>query len=106
MGEITSERRERMFDTHSQEQMIYNNLAGQIQLGFFDDGERFPSVQEVAPEVPGILLSGAARAQSAGKGWSDKAFPRKRNGGRRKTISGLFEQQYLSEPRRRAVRSE
>lgn len=48
MGKITSERRERMFDTHSQEQMIYNNLAGQIQLGFFDDGERFPSVQEVA----------------------------------------------------------
>ncbi len=33
---------------NSQEQTIYRSLAGRIQLGFFDDGERFPSVQEVA----------------------------------------------------------
>lgn len=33
---------------NSQEQTIYRSLAGQIQLGFFDDGERFPSVQEIA----------------------------------------------------------
>ncbi|WP_040197120.1 GntR family transcriptional regulator [Candidatus Soleaferrea massiliensis] len=33
---------------NSQEQTIYRSLAGQIQLGFFDDGERFPSVQDIA----------------------------------------------------------
>lgn len=34
--------------SNSQEQTIYRSLAGQIQLGFFDDGERFPSAQEIA----------------------------------------------------------
>lgn len=34
--------------TNSQEQTIYRSLAGQIQLGFYDDGERFPSAQEIA----------------------------------------------------------
>lgn len=32
----------------SQEQTIYRSLAGQLQLGFFQDGERFPSVQDIA----------------------------------------------------------
>ncbi len=32
----------------SQEKLIYRSLATQIQLGFFDDGERFPSAQEIA----------------------------------------------------------
>ena len=34
--------------TSSQEQTIYRSLAGQLQLGFFQDGERFPSVQDIA----------------------------------------------------------
>lgn len=34
--------------SNSQEQMIYRRLAGQIQLGFYEDGERFPSAQEIA----------------------------------------------------------
>ena len=33
---------------NSQEQTIYRNLAGRIQLGFYANGERFPSVQDVA----------------------------------------------------------
>ena len=37
-----------MSTENSQEQMIYRSLAGRIQLGFFDDGERFPSAQELA----------------------------------------------------------
>lgn len=37
-----------MVHTNSQEQTIYRSLAGQIQLGFYDGGERFPSVQEIA----------------------------------------------------------
>ena len=37
-----------MPNTNSQEQTIYRNLAGQIQLGFYDNGERFPSAQEIA----------------------------------------------------------
>ena len=32
----------------SQEQTIYRHLAGQIQLGFYDGGARFPSAQEIA----------------------------------------------------------
>ncbi|BFL48691.1 transcriptional regulator [Lactonifactor longoviformis] len=34
--------------SNSQEQTIYRSLAGQIQLGFFDHGERFPSAKEIA----------------------------------------------------------
>lgn len=37
-----------MSNFNSQEQTIYRSLAGQIQLGFYDDGERFPTVQEIA----------------------------------------------------------
>lgn len=32
----------------SQEKLIYRSLATQIQLGFFDNGERFPAAQEIA----------------------------------------------------------
>ena len=34
--------------SNSQEQNIYRNLAAQIQSGFYSDGKRFPSVQEIA----------------------------------------------------------
>ena len=34
--------------TNSQEQTVYRRLASQIQLGFYEDGERFPSAQEIA----------------------------------------------------------
>lgn len=37
-----------MSHSNSQEQTIYRNLAGQIQLGFYENGERFPSAQEIA----------------------------------------------------------
>ena len=37
-----------MSNTNSKEQTIYRSLAGKIQLGFFDDGERFPSAKEIA----------------------------------------------------------
>jgi len=39
-----------MPNANSQEQTIYRNLAGQIQLGFYDNGERFPSAQEIAQQ--------------------------------------------------------
>lgn len=37
-----------MYYTSSQELSIYRSLAGQLQLGFFQEGERFPSVMEIA----------------------------------------------------------
>ena len=37
-----------MTQFNSQEQTIYHSLAWQIQLGFFNDDEHFPTVQEVA----------------------------------------------------------
>lgn len=37
-----------MFHTDSQEQTIYRSLVGQLQLGFFQDEEKFPSVLEIA----------------------------------------------------------
>lgn len=37
-----------MSNYNSQEQTIYRNLAGKIQLGFYDGGERFPSAKEIA----------------------------------------------------------
>ena len=37
-----------MSNYNSQEQTIYRNLAGKIQLGFYDDGARFPSAKEIA----------------------------------------------------------
>lgn len=37
-----------MPQNNSLEQTIYRSLASKIQLGFFDSGERFPSVQEIA----------------------------------------------------------
>lgn len=37
-----------MYNTSSQELTIYRSLAGQLQLGFFQEGERFPSVMEIA----------------------------------------------------------
>lgn len=37
-----------MSNSNSQEQTIYRSLAGKIQLGFYDDGERFPSAKEIA----------------------------------------------------------
>ena len=49
---------------NSQEQTIYRSLAGQIQLGFYDDGERFPSAQEVARRY-GVSYCPAQRALKA-----------------------------------------
>lgn len=37
-----------MLNSNSKEQTICRSLAGKIQLGFFDEGERFPSVKEIA----------------------------------------------------------
>ncbi|MCH1981981.1 GntR family transcriptional regulator [Ruminococcus sp. OA3] len=37
-----------MTNSNSQEQTIYRDLATQIQIGFFDDAEPFPSVMEIA----------------------------------------------------------
>ena len=37
-----------MSNYHSQEQIIYRNLSGKIQMGFYDNGERFPSAKEIA----------------------------------------------------------
>ncbi len=37
-----------MSHSNSQEQTIYRSLAGQIQLGFYQNGERFPSASEIA----------------------------------------------------------
>lgn len=37
-----------MSSINSQEQMIYRSLVGQIQLGFYQGCERFPSAQEIA----------------------------------------------------------
>ncbi len=34
--------------SNSQEQTIYRSLAGKIQLGFYDNGKRFPSAKEIA----------------------------------------------------------
>lgn len=42
------ERKYMMHNPNSQEQTIYRILAGQIQLGFFDDGEHFPSARDIA----------------------------------------------------------
>ncbi len=39
-----------MPQNNSQERTIYRSLATKIQLGFFDNGERFPSVQEIAEQ--------------------------------------------------------
>lgn len=39
-----------MFNYHSQEQIIYRNLSGKIQMGFYDNGERFPSAKEIADQ--------------------------------------------------------
>ena len=39
-----------MSNYHSQEQNIYRNLSVKIQMGFYDDGERFPSVKEIADQ--------------------------------------------------------
>lgn len=47
--------------SNSQEQTIYRSLAGQIQLGFYDDGERFPSAMEVARRY-GVSYCPAQRA--------------------------------------------
>lgn len=37
-----------MSNYNSQEQTIYRSLAGKIQLGYYDDGERFPSAKIIA----------------------------------------------------------
>lgn len=37
-----------MSNYNSQEQTIYRNLSGKIQMGFYDNGERFPSAKEIA----------------------------------------------------------
>lgn len=42
------ERKYMMHNPNSQEQTIYRILAGQIQLGFYDDGEQFPSARDIA----------------------------------------------------------
>lgn len=39
-----------MSNYHSQEQNIYRNLSGKIQMGFYDNGERFPSAKEIADQ--------------------------------------------------------
>ena len=50
-----------MSNFNSQEQMIYRSLAGQIQLGFYQDGERFPTIQEIADRY-GVSYCPAQRA--------------------------------------------
>lgn len=54
----------RMSHFNSQEQAIYRSLAGRIQLGFYDDGEKFPSVQEIAAcfQVSGCPAQRALKA--------------------------------------------
>ncbi|MBS7008086.1 GntR family transcriptional regulator [Anaerostipes sp.] len=37
-----------MSNYHSQEQTIYRNLSGKIQMGFYDDEKRFPSAKQIA----------------------------------------------------------
>ena len=37
-----------MSQFNSHQQIIYRNLANKIQLGFFQEGDRFPSAQEIA----------------------------------------------------------
>ena len=44
------ERKYMMHNPNSQEQTIYRILAGQIQLGFYDNGEQFPSAREIAKQ--------------------------------------------------------
>ena len=56
-----------MPNSNSQEQIIYRSLAGKIQLGFFDDGTRFPCVQQVAAQY-GVSYCPAQRALKALEG--------------------------------------
>ncbi|WP_394919976.1 GntR family transcriptional regulator [uncultured Robinsoniella sp.] len=42
------ERKYMMHNPNSQEQTIYRILADQIQFGFYDDGEQFPSARDIA----------------------------------------------------------
>lgn len=53
-----------MTHANSQEQTIYRCLSGQIQSGFYDGGERFPSVQEIARQY-GVSYCPAQRALKA-----------------------------------------
>lgn len=50
-----------MSNYNSQEQTISRYLAGQIQLGFFDNGERFPSVLDLTQQF-GVSYCPAQRA--------------------------------------------
>lgn len=51
-------------NSNSQEQMIYRSLAGRISLGFYSDGERFPTAQEIAGRF-GVSYCPAQRALKA-----------------------------------------
>lgn len=50
--------------SNSQEQTIYRKLIEQMQLGFYSDGERFPTVQEIARRF-GVSYCPAQRALKA-----------------------------------------
>ena len=50
--------------SNSQEQTIYYKLAERIQLGFYDDGQRFPTLQEIAQQF-GVSYCPAQRALKA-----------------------------------------
>lgn len=50
--------------SNSQEQTIYHRLAERIQLGFYDDGQRFPTVQDIAQQF-GVSYCPAQRALKA-----------------------------------------
>lgn len=53
-----------MANTSSQEQSIYRRLSGQIQLGFYDDGEPFPTAMEIA-QMHGVSYCPAHHALKA-----------------------------------------
>lgn len=50
--------------SNSQEQTIYYKLAERIQLGFYDDDQRFPTLQEIAQQF-GVSYCPAQRALKA-----------------------------------------
>lgn len=47
---MKKEKRNPMLHSDSQEQTIYRKLAERIQLGFYSDGERFPTVQDITKQ--------------------------------------------------------
>ena len=55
---MKKEKRNPMLHSDSQEQTIYRKLAERIQLGFYSDGERFPTVQDVHRSPPSVSIRG------------------------------------------------